>query len=321
MFGKKSDAQNNSIRSDSGGAIENTRILSLIAQDYLKERKSKRRWGLFFKILALCYICVTTFLYFSGPDSQVHTSHTAVVDISGVIGPDDVSAESIIQSIGNAFKAKSAKAIILRINSPGGTPVQAAMINEEIIRLKLLFPSKPVYAAITDVCASGGYYVAVAADEIFAHPASIVGSIGVLMNGFGFVDVMEKLGIERRLITAGKNKAMLDPFSPENFNQKEHAEQMLAQVHNQFIAAVKQGRGDRISDQPDIYSGLFWSGEEARTLGLVDEFGSAKAIARDVVGEEMLVNYTEKPNFIDAFARQLGASISSATIRYFSTMQ
>ncbi len=321
MFGKNPKPENTLSGSTSGDSVENTRILSLIAQNYLKEKKSKRRWGLFFKFLIIGYIAVTTFLYFSSSNTEVHTRHTAVVDIDGIISPADISSESIIQSLRNAFQANSSQAVILRINSPGGTPVQAAMINEEIIRLKGLHPDKPVYAAIADICASGGYYIAVAADEIFAHPSSIVGSIGVLMNGFGFTKAMENLGIERRLITAGENKGMLDPFSPGNYQQIQHAEEMLNQVHEQFINAVKSGRGDRISDDPEIYSGLFWSGEQARSLGLVDEFGSADFIAREIVGTETVINYTEEQSFLEAFSSQLGAAATSTVIRYFTAMQ
>jgi protease-4 len=321
MFGKKQEGIPANTRTQGSTSSENTRILAVIAQDYLKERKSRRRWGLFFKLLVLVYVSASLVIYFSDPDQGVSVSHTAVVEIDGIIGPGEISASKINKSIKSAFEAGASRAVILMINSPGGTPVQAAMINEEVIRLKGLYPDKPVYAAISDMCASGGYYIAVAADEIYAHPSSIVGSIGVLMNGFGFVETLKKLGVERRLLTAGKNKSMLDPFSPVNFSQQNHAKKMLDDVHQQFIAAVKTGRGDRISDDPDIYSGLFWSGEEAKELGLVDKFGSAQYIAREVVGENRMVDYTIRPKFIDAFAAQLGASISNTFLKLNMSMQ
>jgi protease-4 len=321
MFGKKQEGIPANTRAQGSSSSENTRILSVIAQDYLKERKSRRRWGLFFKLLFLGYVSTLLVMYFADSDKGVSATHTAVVEIDGIIGPGEVSASEINKSIKSAFEARSSRAVILMINSPGGTPVQAAMINEEVNRLKALYPDKPVYAAVSDICASGGYYIAVAADQIYAHPSSILGSIGVLMNGFGFVETMKKLGVERRLLTAGKNKSMLDPFSPINFSQQNHAEKMLDDVHQQFIAAVKTGRGDRISDDPDIYSGLFWSGEKAKQLGLVDEFGSAEFIAREIVGEKKMVDYTVRPKFIDAFAEELGASISNTFLKFNMSMQ
>ena len=321
MFGKKQEGISTNARPQGSPSSENTRILAVIAQDYLKERKSRRRWSLFFKLLVLVYLSALLVIYVSDSEKGVTANHTAVVEIDGIIGPGEVSALEINKSIKSAFEANSSRAVILMINSPGGTPVQAAMINEEIIRLKALYPEKPVYAAISDMCASGGYYIAVAADYIYAHPSSIVGSIGVLMNGFGFVETMKKIGVERRLLTAGKNKSMLDPFSPVNFSQQHHAKKMLDDVHQQFITAVKTGRGERISDDPDIYSGLFWSGEKAKELGLVDEFGSAQFIAREVVGEKKMVDYTIRPRFIDAFAEELGASISNTFFKINMSMQ
>ncbi len=292
-------------------SMENTRILSSLARDYLKEKKSRRRWGLFIKLLVLGYIIATTVAYFVTTDEIISREHTAVVELTGIIGADAVSASSINRSLTNAFAAESSVAVILKINSPGGTPVQAAQINAEIGRLKRLYPDKPVYAAITDICASGGYYIAVAADQIFAHPASIIGSIGVLMNGFGFVEAMDKLGVERRLITAGENKGILDPFSPVSLAHELHVKSVLNDVHQQFIDAVKQGRGARLKDDPELFSGLFWSGEKARKLGLIDQFGSAKQIAHEIIGAEKLVDYSYHPSFIDLFAQGIGASISN----------
>ena len=210
-----------------------------------------------------------------------------------------------------AFEADKSRGVILRINSPGGTPVQAAEINAEIVRLKGLYPDKPFYTVISDLCASGGYYVAVAADTIYANPSSLVGSIGVLMDGYGFVSTMEKLGVERRLITAGENKGLLDPFSPLIEDDVIHVKQMLNEVHQQFIDAVKTGRGDRLADDDSIFSGLFWSGERAMELGLIDAFGDAGYVARDVIGTETLVDYTVRKSFLEQFSDQLGASLLS----------
>ncbi len=290
---------------------ENTRILAMLAQDYLKERKAKRRWGIFFKSLVIVGVGYALFAYFESGPGVIPDKHTALVELEGVIGPDSNSAWVINRSLADAFEAENSAGVVLQINSPGGTPVQAAQINEEIIRLKSLYPDKPFYVSIVDICASGGYYVAVAADRIFAHPSSIVGSIGVLMGGFGFVEAMDKLGIERRLITAGENKAILDPFSPSKQMDVEHARAMLAEVHGQFVTAVKSGRGDRLKNDPQIFSGLFWSGSSAMELGLIDQFGSSQGIARDIIGAEKMVNYTFKSSFLDELAERTGTSIAS----------
>ena len=295
---------------------ENTRILTMLAQDYLKERKSRRRWGWFFKGLIAVYIGFTLFAWFHTRDTTITDSHTALVELEGLIAPGSTNADEINDSLRRAFKAESSVGVVLRINSPGGTPVQAASINSEIQRLKNKYPDKPFYVVITDVCASGGYYVAVAADEIYAHPSSIVGSIGVRMDAFGFVGTMNKLGVERRLITAGENKGMLDPFSPVEPGQVVHAETMLNEVHQQFIEAVKKGRGDRLMSNEDIFSGLFWSGERARELGLVDKFGGLGEIARDVLGADRVVTYNPKRSLLDEFARNVGSALSARLLEY-----
>jgi protease-4 len=319
IFGRKNKHSTASFEPSSGSpdrqSVENTRILTILAQDYLKEKKYRRRWGMFIKLLVIVYIAVTTFAYFKTTNTVVSDEHTAIVELNGIIGPDALSADKINKSLRNAFEAEASVGVVLRINSPGGTPVQAAQINEEIWRLKARYPGKPFYAAVTDICASGGYYIAVAADEIFAHPSSIVGSIGVLINGFGFTESMEKLGIERRLMTAGKNKAILDPFSPVIPSDQRHAQAMLDDVHQQFIEAVRKGRGDRLGDDPDIFSGLFWSGKKARQLGLIDQFGTAELIARDILGAEKLVDYTIKPSLLEFFAGEIGASISNTLLQ------
>ena len=291
---------------------DSDQVLAAIAQDYLKERKSKRRWGYLIKFLVVGYIVFLLIAVTMSDKTIVHNEpHTAMIELNGVIGTEmGISAEKFNKNLRQAFASEYAKGIILKINSPGGTPVQAAEINQEILRLRKQYPEKPFYAVVSDVCASGGYFIAVAANSIYANKSSIVGSIGVRMDSFGFVEAMKKFGVERRLLTAGANKGMLDPFSPVDIEQKEHAQKMLSQVHQHFIDAVKLGRGDRIADNPDIYSGLFWSGEEAKNLGLIDDFGSADTVARDVIGVEKIVDYTIKPNVLDQFAKQLGASIA-----------
>ena len=309
IFGRKK----NSIDSlENASNVDDRSIMAAFARDYLKERKSKRRWGVFFKLLFFVYIGLIGYNFMQSDSKFVVAAHTAVVDLEGVIGPGEVTAQSINYSLQNAFADKSSVGVVLRINSPGGTPVQAAKINTEIQRLKALYPDKPFYVAISDVCASGGYYVAVAADEIYANPSSIVGSIGVLMNGFGFTDAMNKLGIERRLIVAGEHKAILDPFSPAKPEDVAYMQEMLDDVHRLFIKTVQEGRGDRLSDDQKIYSGLFWSGEKALELGLIDAFGSAEYIAREVIKQENIVNYTYRPNFIEQFSKELGVSIVNA---------
>jgi protease-4 len=245
--------------------------------------------------------------------------HTALVELRGAISTaqGDVSADKLNASLRRAFEAKMSKGIVLRINSPGGSPVQSDLINAEIGRLRSLYPDKSLHVVVSDVCASGGYYIAAAADQIYANPSSIVGSIGVRMDGFGFVDTLDKLGVERRSLTAGDNKAILDPFLPVKENQRAHAKEMLAVVHQQFINRVKAGRGDRLSDNPDIFSGLLWSGEQAKELGLIDEFGSLDYVAREVIGHEAIVDYSYKPDFLTQFAQDLGISIGSKVVSAF----
>lgn len=293
------------------GGVEQHPALTQLAQDYLKERRLRRRWGIFFKLVFVGYILTATFWYFQEDHAQQDLPHTAVIEISGIISPLENSSERIIKSLNRAFTTDGSQGVIIKINSPGGTPVQAAMINDEIYRLKTIYPDKPVFVAIGDVCASGGYYVAVAGDQIYAHPSSIVGSIGVQINTFGLTGAMEKLGIERRLLTAGEHKSMLDPFSPFEPEHNQHIQSMLNDVHQQFIDAVKRGRGDRIADNPDLFSGLIWSGEQARRLGLIDQFGNAETIAREVIGYDKMVDYTHHPDFFEQFTRQASITISS----------
>lgn len=288
------------------------KVLQDLAYAAIKEQRNSRRWGYVFKGLFLLYLFAFMFLMLPGGEKSMQTGqHTALVDITGVISADaDANADTVVTGIRNAFKSNEAQALILRLNTPGGSPVQSGIINDEIRRLKQTRPDFPVYAVVQDICASGGYYIAVAADEIYADKASIVGSIGVRMDSFGFTEAIEKLGIERRSLTAGQNKSFLDPFMPLKETDVEHANDMLANVHQQFIDVVKTGRGDRINAQDDkLFSGLFWSGEQALELGLIDGLGSSSMVARDIVGAEDIVDYTPRPNYLDRFAGKLGASI------------
>ncbi len=286
-------------------------VLEHLAMESLRERRRARRWGIFFKLFFAAYLVALFVAFQADRIKPIAGKHTALIDIEGVIAQDgEVDADAVISGLREAFKQKDAVGVILRINSPGGSPVQAGYVNDEIVRLREANPDVPVYAVIGDICASGGYYIAAAADKIYADKASIVGSIGVLMDGFGFVDGMRKLGIERRLLTAGKNKGILDPFSPLDPRAREHAQRMLDQIHRQFIAKVKEGRGDRLAKNPDIFSGLFWTGEEARQLGLVDEFGSAGFVAREVLGAEEIVDYTPRHDLLNRFAQRLGMAMA-----------
>ena len=287
-----------------------------IALGALQEQKRARKWGIFFKSLAFIYLFALLFVasdWFGG--SHGNDPHTALIDIRGEIGDQDaVSADETISSLQSAFDDKNTKGVILRINSPGGSPVQAGIINDEITRLRKLHPKVPVYAVVEDICASGGYYIAVAADKIYVDKASIVGSIGVLMDGFGFTGIMQKLGVERRLLTAGENKAILDPFSPENPKQKAYALDMLKQIHQQFINTVRQGRGQRLNETPEIFSGLFWTGEESIKLGLADGLGSVDSVARDVIKQENVVDFTTREGLADRVAKRFGAAAAHVLV-------
>lgn len=289
-------------------------VIEKLAMSSLKEQKAARRWSIFFKALTFIYLFVIL-AYALGwvvkEGKSAVGEHTALIDISGVIMPGgEVNAESFINSLADAYDNKGTKGLILRINSPGGSPVQAGIINEEIKRQRKLHPDIPVYAVVEDICASGGYYIAAAADKIYVDKASIVGSIGVLMDGYGFTGVMEKVGVERRLLTAGKNKAMLDPFSPVNPEHEAFAQKMLNEIHEQFKAVVREGRGKRLKETPDTFSGLFWSGEESINIGLADALGSTDYVAREVIKQEEIIDFTYQETFADRFAKRLGASIA-----------
>jgi protease-4 len=288
-------------------------LINRLAFASLNEQRRTRRWNVFFKSLFFVYLFIILILYM--PDDSAELSmgkHTALIELKGVIADDAfASADTIVSGLRAAFKDKNTKGVILRINSPGGSPVQAGYINDEIYRLKEKYPDIPVYAVVVDLAASAAYYIAVAADEIYADKGSLVGSIGVLSGGFGFVDTMKKLGVERRLMTAGENKAMLDPFAPVNPKHQKHMQGLLDEVHQQFIDVVKKGRGDRLKENPDIFSGLFWNGESSVDLGLVDGLASSSQVARDIVGVEKIVDFTPRPNYFDQFAEKIGASIAN----------
>jgi protease-4 len=242
-----------------------------------------------------------------------HRKHTALVELTGVIAPGaEASAESITTSLQSAFEDGNTQGVILRINSPGGSPVQSGIINDEIHRLRGMYPDVPLYAVVEDICASGGYYVAVAADRIYVDKASIVGSIGVLMEGFGFTGLMDKVGVERRLLTAGENKGFLDPFSPQEERHRIHAQELLGDVHQQFIDVVRKGRGERLKESPDMFSGLMWSGSRSVELGLTDGFGSVEYVAREVVKAADIVDFTQRQNIAERFAKQFGADLAES---------
>jgi protease-4 len=285
------------------------------AFEALREQRRTRRWSNFFKSLFVLYLFALLAISWPSVSKKLFLNAdkiTALVEINGVIAPDsDAAADFIVTGLRNAFEDDKTAGVILRINSPGGSPVQSGYINDEIKRLKIKYPDIPVYAVIQDICASGGYYIAVAADQIYADKASIVGSIGVRMDGFGFVEAMEKMGVERRLLTAGESKGALDPFSPVSQNDVIHVKGLLREIHEQFISTVKEGRGDRLSTSTDLFSGLFWTGEKSFELGLIDGFGSASFVAREVIKAKDIVNFTPQHDVLDRFAKRFGAEIAT----------
>jgi protease-4 len=282
----------------------------------LEEQKSQKRWRNFFRLSWLILIIAFVWLGIEreGALPDTHSPHTAVIQIKGEIGSgSETDAKEMLSALRDAFEDEQAQAVVLRINSPGGSPVHAGLINDEIKRLKIKH-QKPVYAVVEETCASAAYYIAVAADSIYADKASIVGSIGVLMDGFGFTGLMGKLGVERRLFTAGENKGLLDPFSPVNPAQREHAQKLLNQIHQQFIGVVKEGRGDRLKETPGLFSGLFWTGEQAVQLGLIDGLSSVDQLARDVIKAEDLIDYTPHEGVAERLAKRFGAALGSGAI-------
>ncbi len=294
-------------------------VLEKVALAAIQEQRRARYWGIFFKLLLFIYLFALLFIgmgWLAKKDTS-HGKHTALVELQGVIAHDSAaSADVITTGLQEAFKDKQTKGVILRINSPGGSPVQAGYINDEIRRLRAKYPDIPMYAVIEDICASGGYYVAVAADKIYVDKASIVGSIGVLMDGFGFTGTMEKLGVERRLVTAGENKGFLDPFSPMSGAQKDYAQQMLNDIHQQFIAVVRKGRDKRLKETPELFSGLVFVGQKSIELGLADAYGSVDYVAREVIKAEDIVDFTPHENVAERLAKKFGAAMGESLARF-----
>ena len=302
---------------DNNGSWERELVRKL-ATDALAEQKRRRRWGIFFKFLTFAYITfvLVAFVDWEGrADLASGKKHTAMVELNGIIAPgNDASAEKINTALQAAFKDKNTQGVIMRINSPGGSPVQSQTIYDEMKRLRKKYPDIPLYVVVEDICASGGYFVASGADKIYVSPSSIVGSIGVLMNGFGFTGLMDKLGVDRRLITAGEHKGMLDPFSPVDPKEVEYAKTLIKDVHQQFINVVKEGRGKRLKETPDMFSGLIWTGAKSVELGLADGYGTLDTVARDVIKAEDIVDYTQKEGFAEKVARRFGASMANAVV-------
>lgn len=320
------DNKQEHIESSANHSAEQTRddVINKIAMAAITEQRKARRWGILWKSLTFIYISVFLLSLIGlvsmgqsmgGGMGKVSQSgkHTAIIDLNGVIANDSyASADIIIKGLQRAFENKNTAGVILRINSPGGSPVQSAQIYDEMQRLRVQYPSIPLHAVIEDVGASGGYFVAAGAEKIYANQSSLVGSIGVIMSNFGFVDAMEKLGVERRVLTAGDSKALGDPFSPLNQETTAHLQSMLGDVHEHFIAAVKKGRGVKLAEDKTLFSGLVWTAEKGIELGLVDGLGDIRSVARDEIGEEFLVNFTPRPNLLENFANRLGVSVSQS---------
>lgn len=300
------------------------KALENVALAVITEQRRSRRWGIFFKLLGFSFLAIMMSLSMGWGETKHLVDgqkFTALVNLSGVIQESGgVSAEEINSSLREAYEHKDTAGVVLRINSPGGSPVQAGMINDEMQRLRRAYPAIPLFVVIEDICASGGYYVAVAADKIFVDKASIVGSIGVLMDGFGFTGAMEKLGVERRLITAGENKGFLDPFSPQSQQQKAYAVNMLGEIHAQFVDVVRRGRGKRLKETPDMFSGLMWSGAKSIELGLADGYGTINSVARDVIKAEHIRDFTAESNIAEKFAERLGAHAAKGTANALSRL-
>jgi protease-4 len=298
-------------------------LLEKIALESLKELRARRRWGIFFKLVGLACLIVVVALAVDWDDAEKLSAdgrHTALVDVNGAIdAKGDASADKINGALQSAFGDKGTAGVILRINSPGGSPVQAGIVYDEIRRLRKNHPDIHLYVVVEDMCASGGYYIASAADKIFVDKASIVGSIGVLMDGFGFTEAMQHFGVERRLLTSGGNKGFLDPFSPQDAGQKVHAEILLREIHTQFIDVVRKGRGNRLRETPDMFSGLMWTGSQSVKLGLADDFGTVDSVAREVIKAEKILDYSVKENIAERVAKRLGASVGrSLSLRLFN---
>jgi protease-4 len=298
--------------SDSNDDIDYQKIVQKLAFAAINEQRRGRRWRIFFTSLFFLYVTVLGFMLMDAGESksEAEGKHTALITMPGVIASGEkAGAENVIAGLQAAFEAEDTAGVVLEINSPGGSPVQSAYIYDEIKRLRSEHESIPLYVVIADMAASGGYFVAAAADKIYVNKSSLVGSIGVRMDSFGAVDLMKKVGVERRLIIAGKNKGLADPFLPENPEQTVHLQQMLDEVHQHFIEAVKQGRGDRLSSQDDLFSGLIWTGEKAIELGLVDDYGTTQSVARDIIEAETIVDYTPKGALIEQLMEGFGVTL------------
>lgn len=293
-------------------------LLEKLAFAALQEQRARRHWGIFFKFTFIALLIGGAWLAFEHTNAEVETfgPHTALIDIDGAIERGSAgAAETVIPALNKAYADDNAAGIILHINSPGGSPVQAGMINDEIMRLRKLHPQKPLYVVVDEICASGGYYIAAAADRIYVDKASIIGSIGVLMDGFGFTGLMDKLGIERRLMTAGENKGFMDPFSPQTAKQKAYAQDMLNEIHRQFIDVVRKGRGKRLKETPDMFSGLFWSGAKAIEMGLADGYSTVDNVARDEFKAEDIVDYTEHEGLSERVLKKFGAAVGAGAAK------
>lgn len=318
MFGKESESSKVEMGSDEW----NRDVINRLAFAAVDEQRRTRRWNIFFKVLLACYLLALLILYMPTDWDKIGKlpdKHTALVDLKGVISDSsEASADTVIEGLRNAFEDKNTAGVILRANSPGGSPVQSGYIYKEIKRLRELHPDTPIYAVVTDVCASGCYYVTAAADDIYVDEASIIGSIGVRMDSFGFVDTMEKLGVERRLYTAGKSKGFLDPFTPSKSADVEHVKLLLDSIHQQFIKAVKEGRGDRLKDNESLFTGLVWTGEEGVPMGLADEIGSSSYVAREVIGAEDIVEFTEKPDLFERLSDRIGVAMAKGMSELFA---
>lgn len=299
-------------------------VLERLAFGALQEQRKARRWGIFFKLLGFLYllvILVKVMGWGAGGHMATGGKHTALVELRGVISQDSLaSADVVMAGLKEAFEHSNTKGVVLRINSPGGSPVQAGQINAEIRRLRAKHKNIPFYVVVDDVCASGGYYVAAAGEKIYVDKASLIGSIGVLMDGFGFTGAMEKLGIERRLLTAGDHKGFLDPFSPRNPADEAFVKTMLGEIHQQFIQVVRDGRGNRLKETKDTFSGLIWSGERSIAMGLADEFGSVTSVARDVIKAENIVDFTPSEGLLERLTKRFGIGVGSSLAKQFEAV-
>ncbi len=316
-----SDNETNNSQSSSGDGKQAQKIVDRLVFAALKEQTRARRWRVGFMLFFIVYVSVVTIMFLAdtgdGSLAADGEKHTALVKLSGVIASGEAAgAENMIAGLKSAFKHDDTAGIVIEINSPGGSPVQSAYIFDEIVRLKQEYKTIPVYAVVVDIAASGGYFVAAAADKIYANQSSLVGSIGVRMDAFGFVELMKKIGVERRLLVAGENKGLFDPFLPEQSEQKAHLQSMLNEVHGHFIAAVKRGRGDRLVETDDTFSGLIWSGEKALALGLVDAYGTTQSIARELAAENV-IDFTPKANLLERIADRIGSSAGRGISEYF----